>query len=108
MDGDAKNERRFCRLCLGIGPDTWYKTFHHWYTASPHLFSGAAKMSFARVVRFCRPLIESGLKKGSSVSDYASTFHNMLRSGAGGVITDWKGHQLHWEASSTSRATSMF
>lgn len=27
--------------------------------------------------------------------------------GAGGVITDWKGNHLHWEASSTSRATSM-
>lgn len=27
--------------------------------------------------------------------------------GAGGVITDWKGHKLHWEASPLSVATSM-
>lgn len=27
--------------------------------------------------------------------------------GAGGVITDWKGHQLQWEASPNSHATSM-
>jgi fructose-1,6-bisphosphatase/inositol monophosphatase family enzyme len=26
--------------------------------------------------------------------------------GAGGVITDWKGNQLHWEASPDSSATS--
>lgn len=26
--------------------------------------------------------------------------------GAGGVITDWKGHHLNWEASSDSRAPS--
>lgn len=26
--------------------------------------------------------------------------------GAGGVITDWKGHQLFWEASANSHATS--
>lgn len=28
--------------------------------------------------------------------------------GAGGVITDWKGHELYWEASPTSPAGSMF
>lgn len=27
--------------------------------------------------------------------------------GAGGVITDWKGHQLQWDASSDSRPLSM-
>lgn len=27
--------------------------------------------------------------------------------GAGGVITDWKGHQLSWEASSKAHAPSM-
>lgn len=27
--------------------------------------------------------------------------------GAGGVITDWKGNELHWEASPDSCATSM-
>lgn len=27
--------------------------------------------------------------------------------GAGGVITDWRGDQLYWEASSDARATSM-
>lgn len=27
--------------------------------------------------------------------------------GAGGSITDWKGHKLHWEASPESRPTSM-
>lgn len=26
--------------------------------------------------------------------------------GAGGVITDWKGHQLYWEASPNSHVTS--
>lgn len=26
--------------------------------------------------------------------------------GAGGVITDWKGDQLYWEASPNARATS--
>jgi fructose-1,6-bisphosphatase/inositol monophosphatase family enzyme len=28
--------------------------------------------------------------------------------GSGGVITDWKGHQLRWEASPLSIATSIF
>lgn len=28
--------------------------------------------------------------------------------GAGGIITDWKGHDLHWDASPDSRATSRF
>ncbi|KAL6526077.1 hypothetical protein OROHE_015601 [Orobanche hederae] len=45
-------------------------------------------------------VIESGLKP----YDFLSLIP--VIEGAGGVITDWKGHQLHWEASSKAHATS--
>ncbi|CAL5359692.1 unnamed protein product [Camellia sinensis] len=45
-------------------------------------------------------VIESGLKP----YDFLSLIP--VIEGAGGVITDWKGHQLHWEASSDSLPTS--
>ncbi|KAA8536077.1 hypothetical protein F0562_028555 [Nyssa sinensis] len=90
------------------------------YTTSPHLFSGDAEVAFARVRSkvkvplygcdcyayallasgFVDLVIESGLKP----YDFLSLIP--VIEGAGGVITDWKGHPLHWEASSDSRATS--
>ncbi|GER42277.1 inositol-1-monophosphatase [Striga asiatica] len=90
------------------------------YTTSPHLFSGTAEVAFARVRSkvkvplygcdcyayallasgFVDLVIESGLKP------YDILALIPVIEGAGGVITDWKGHQLHWEASSRSHAAS--
>ncbi|XP_057493625.1 bifunctional phosphatase IMPL2, chloroplastic [Actinidia eriantha] len=90
------------------------------YTTSPHLFSGDAEVAFARVRNkvkvplygcdcyayallasgFVDLVIESGLKP----YDFLSLIP--VIEGAGGVITDWKGHQLQWEASIDSPATS--
>lgn len=89
------------------------------YTTSPHLFSEDAEEAFARVRRkvkvplygcdcyayallasgFVDLVIESGLKP----YDFLSLIP--VIEGAGGLITDWKGHKLHWEASSDSLAT---
>ncbi|KAF3948763.1 hypothetical protein CMV_025278 [Castanea mollissima] len=89
------------------------------YTTSPHLFSGEAEEAFARVRNkvkvplygcdcyayallasgFVDLVIESGLKP----YDFLSLIP--VIEGAGGVITDWKGNQLHWEASPDSGAT---
>ncbi|XP_059653756.1 bifunctional phosphatase IMPL2, chloroplastic [Cornus florida] len=90
------------------------------YTTSPHLFSGDAEVAFAQVrdkvkvplygcdcyayallaSGFVDLVIESGLKP----YDFLSLIP--VIEGAGGVITDWKGDQLHWEASSDSQAGS--
>lgn len=90
------------------------------YTTSPHLFSGHAKDAFARVrdkvkvplygcdcyayalltSGFVDLVVESGLKP----YDFLSLIP--VIKGAGGVITDWKGNELHWEASPDSCATS--
>ncbi|KAJ4965705.1 hypothetical protein NE237_017554 [Protea cynaroides] len=90
------------------------------YTTSPHLFSGDAEEAFARVRSkvkvplygcdcyayallasgFVDLVIESGLKP----YDFLSLIP--VIEGAGGVITDWSGHQLCWEASSDSKVTS--
>ncbi|KAE8008549.1 hypothetical protein FH972_005049 [Carpinus fangiana] len=90
------------------------------YTTSPHLFSGDAVDAFARVRNkvkvplygcdcyayallasgFVDLVVESGLKP----YDFLSLIP--VIEGAGGVITDWKGNQLHWEASPDSSATS--
>ncbi|XP_075672765.1 bifunctional phosphatase IMPL2, chloroplastic [Castanea sativa] len=89
------------------------------YTTSPHLFSGEAEEAFARVRNevkvplygcdcyayallasgFVDLVIESGLKP----YDFLSLIP--VIEGAGGVITDWKGNQLHWDASPDSGAT---
>ncbi|CAN6686038.1 unnamed protein product [Malus baccata var. baccata] len=45
-------------------------------------------------------VVESGLKP----YDFLSLIP--VIEGAGGVITDWKGHQLYWDASPNSKATS--
>ncbi|KAI3853338.1 hypothetical protein MKX03_021892 [Papaver bracteatum] len=88
------------------------------YTTSPHLFSGDAEEAFARVRNkvkvplygcdcyayallasgFVDLVIESGLKP----YDFLSLVP--VIEGAGGVVTDWKGEQLFWEASSDSLA----
>ncbi|GMY05736.1 bifunctional phosphatase impl2, chloroplastic [Fagus crenata] len=90
------------------------------YTTSPHLFSGDAEEAFARVRNkvkvplygcdcyayallasgFVDLVIESGLKP----YDFLSLIP--VIEGAGGVITDWKGNQLHWEASPDSSIPS--
>ncbi|KAL5705562.1 hypothetical protein ACHQM5_023851 [Ranunculus cassubicifolius] len=90
------------------------------YTTSPHLFSGDAEEAFARVRNkvkvplygcdcyayallasgFVDLVVESGLKP----YDFLSLVP--VIQGAGGVITDWNGNQLHWEASSESRPAS--
>ncbi|KAI8533030.1 hypothetical protein RHMOL_Rhmol11G0264500 [Rhododendron molle] len=90
------------------------------YTTSPHLFSGDAEVAFARVRSkvkvplygcdcyayallasgFVDLVIESGLKP----YDFLSLIP--VIEGAGGVITDWGGHQLQWEASIDSHPKS--
>ncbi|KAL6517326.1 Bifunctional phosphatase IMPL2, chloroplastic [Orobanche minor] len=90
------------------------------YTTSPHLFSGGAKVAFARVRSkvkvplygcdcYAYALLASGyvdlvIESGLKPYDFLSLIP--VIEGAGGVITDWKGHQLHWEASSKAHATS--
>ncbi|XP_020269573.1 bifunctional phosphatase IMPL2, chloroplastic-like [Asparagus officinalis] len=90
------------------------------YTTSPHLFNGEAEEAFIRVRNevkvplygcdcyayallasgFVDLVIESGLKP----YDFLSLVP--VIEGAGGSITDWKGNNLKWEASSNSSATS--
>ncbi|KAL6494808.1 Bifunctional phosphatase IMPL2, chloroplastic [Orobanche gracilis] len=90
------------------------------YTTSPHLFSGGAEVAFARVRSkvkaplygcdcYAYALLASGyvdlvIESGLKPYDFLSLIP--VIEGAGGVITDWKGHQLHWEASSKAHATS--
>lgn len=90
------------------------------YTTSPHIFSGDAEVAFARVRSkvkvplyggdcyayallasgFVDLVIESGLKP----HDFLSLIP--VIEGAGGLITDWSGHQLQWEASINSHPKS--
>ncbi|XP_015892322.2 bifunctional phosphatase IMPL2, chloroplastic [Ziziphus jujuba] len=90
------------------------------YTTSPHLFNKRAEEAFTRVRKkvkvplygcdcyayallasgFVDLVVESGLKP----YDFLSLIP--VIEGAGGVITDWNGHQLCWEASPSSVATS--
>ncbi|XP_042004228.1 bifunctional phosphatase IMPL2, chloroplastic-like [Salvia splendens] len=92
------------------------------YTTSPHLFTGDAEVAFARVRSkvkvplygcdcyayallasgFVDLVVESGLKP----YDFLSLIP--VIEGAGGVITDWEGNQLKWEASSKSHAPPSF
>ncbi|CAH1444827.1 unnamed protein product [Lactuca virosa] len=90
------------------------------YTTSPHLFSGDAAVAFARVrdkVKvplygcdcYAYALLASGhvdlvVESGLKPYDFLSLIP--VIEGAGGVITDWKGNELSWEASSTSQPTS--
>ncbi|KAF8020270.1 hypothetical protein BT93_G0850 [Corymbia citriodora subsp. variegata] len=87
------------------------------YTTSPHLFNKDAEEAFARVRSkvkvplygcdcyayallasgFVDLVIESGLKP----YDFLALIP--VIEGAGGIITDWKGHQLYWEASPDSQ-----
>lgn len=89
------------------------------YTTSPHLFAGAAEDAFIRVRKkvkvplygcdcyayallasgFVDLVIESGLKP----YDFLALIP--VIKGAGGIITDWSGQEVHWEASPESRAT---
>lgn len=90
------------------------------YTTSPHLFDGDAEVAFVRVRNkvkvplygcdcYAYALLASGhvdlvIESGLKPYDFLSLIP--VIQGAGGVITDWKGNQLHWEASANSRATS--
>ncbi|XP_073124813.1 bifunctional phosphatase IMPL2, chloroplastic [Henckelia pumila] len=90
------------------------------YTTSPHLFSGDAEVAFTRVRSkvkvplygcdcYAYALLASGyvdlvIESGLKPYDFLPLIP--VIEGAGGVITDWKGSQLHWEASSNAPATS--
>ncbi|XP_078429194.1 inositol monophosphatase family protein [Wolffia australiana] len=90
------------------------------YTTSPHLFSSEAKEAFIRVrdkvkvplygcdcyayallaTGFVDLVVESGLKP------YDILPLIPVIEGAGGVITDWTGFNVHWEASPESKPKS--
>ncbi|CAN1320183.1 Bifunctional phosphatase IMPL2, chloroplastic [Linum perenne] len=90
------------------------------YTTSPHLFSGDAVEAFARVRNkvkvplygcdcYAYALLASGyvdlvIESGLKPYDFLALIP--VIEGAGGTITDWKGHQLSWEASEGSQAPS--
>nr|ADD09612.1 inositol monophosphatase [Trifolium repens] len=90
------------------------------YTTSPHLFNGDAEEAFIRVrdkVKiplygcdcYAYALLSSGfvdLVVESGLKPYDFLALIPVIEGSGGVITDWKGHQLRWEASPLSIATS--
>ncbi|KAI9128046.1 hypothetical protein K1719_001039 [Acacia pycnantha] len=90
------------------------------YTTSPHLFSGDAEEAFTRVRSqvkiplygcdcYAYALLASGfvdLVVESGLKPYDFLALIPVIEGAGGVITDWKGNQLHWEASPFSPETS--
>lgn len=89
------------------------------YTTSPHLFDGASEEAFARVrdkVKvplygcdcYAYALLASGfvdLVVESGLKPYDFLALVPVIEGAGGVITDWRGEKLHWEASPDSRPT---
>lgn len=89
------------------------------YTTSPHLFSGDAEEAFIRVRNkvktplygcdcYAYALLSSGfvdLVVESGLKPYDILALIPVIEGAGGVITDWKGDQLFWEASPLSIAT---
>lgn len=90
------------------------------YTTSPHLFKGDAEKAFARVRNkvkvplygcdcYAYALLASGfvdlvIESGLQPYDFLALIP--VIEGAGGVITDWRGDQLYWEASSDARAAS--
>ncbi|XP_028765729.1 bifunctional phosphatase IMPL2, chloroplastic isoform X2 [Neltuma alba] len=90
------------------------------YTTSPHLFSGDAEDAFVRVRNkvkvplygcdcYAYALLASGfvdLVVESGLKPYDFLALIPVIEGAGGVITDWKGDELYWEASPTSPARS--
>ncbi|XP_054777611.1 bifunctional phosphatase IMPL2, chloroplastic-like isoform X2 [Prosopis cineraria] len=90
------------------------------YTTSPHLFGGDAEKAFIRVRNkvkvplygcdcYAYALLASGfvdLVVESGLKPYDFLALIPVIEGAGGVITDWKGGELHWEASPTSSARS--
>lgn len=90
------------------------------YTTSPHHFSEDAEVAFARVGFkakaqlygcdcYAYALLASGFV--DLVMDFGLEPFDFLAlipvvEGAGGVITDWKGHQLQWEPASHSCPTA--
>ncbi|KAL9312471.1 hypothetical protein ACSQ67_017923 [Phaseolus vulgaris] len=90
------------------------------YTTSPHLFSGDAEEAFIRVRSkvkiplygcdcYAYALLSSGfvdLVVESGLKPYDFLALVPVIEGAGGVITDWKGDKLFWEASPLSIATN--
>uniref|UniRef100_A0A804K776 Histidinol-phosphatase n=2 Tax=Musa acuminata subsp. malaccensis TaxID=214687 RepID=A0A804K776_MUSAM len=90
------------------------------YTTSPHLFSGDAEKAFCRVrdkVKvplygcdcYAYALLASGyvdlvIESGLKPYDFLSLVP--VIEGAGGSITDWKGHMLYWKVSPESCPTS--
>ncbi|CAI0437928.1 unnamed protein product [Linum tenue] len=90
------------------------------YTTSPHLFSGDAVEAFARVrdkVKvplygcdcYAYALLASGyvdlvIESGLKPYDFLALIP--VIEGAGGIITDWEGRDLSWEASQDCKAPS--
>ncbi|EPS69447.1 hypothetical protein M569_05318, partial [Genlisea aurea] len=89
------------------------------YTTSPHLFSGSAEEAFSRVRSkvklplygcdcYAYALLASGhvdlvIESGLKPYDFLALIP--VIEGAGGVITDWRGHHLCWEPSSKAKAS---
>lgn len=89
------------------------------YTTSPHLFAGTSEDAFIRVRKkvkvplygcdcYAYALVASGfvdlvIESGLKPYDFVALIP--VIKGAGGTITDWKGEELHWEASPESQAT---
>lgn len=92
------------RICLNLSQA-------YLYTTSPHLFSGDAEEAFIRVRNkvkvplygcdcYAYALLSSGyvdlvIESGLKPYDFLSLIP--VIEGAGGVITDWKGHKLRWD-----------
>ncbi|XP_073313865.1 bifunctional phosphatase IMPL2, chloroplastic isoform X1 [Primulina huaijiensis] len=116
----ARNCSQLSKAYLSVHLFSFTDLYSLKYTTSPHLFSGDAEVAFTRVRSkvkvplygcdcYAYALLASGyvdlvIESGLKPYDFLPLIP--VIEGAGGVITDWKGNQLHWEASANSPATS--